>query len=331
MRSVLITGGAGYIGSHASKAVARAGMIPIVYDNLSSGRPEAVKWGPLEIGDIGDKNRLAEVIARHRPVAVMHFAGQIYVGESTTEPIAYYLTNVAGTAALLDAMRVADVRYLVFSSSCAVYGLPEQMPLAEDTPLAPVNPYGMSKLMAERMIADCCAAYGLTTAILRYFNAAGADPDGDIGENHDPEPHLIPRALKVAAGILPSLEIHGADYATNDGTCVRDFIHVGDLADAHVAALAKIRETSRSVTLNLGTGRGHSVREVVAAVERITGRHVPIKEGVRRPGDLPVLVAEAERARSLGLLPNLRGLDEIIATAWRWEQTRQSTRKVVAQ
>lgn len=330
MVSVLITGGAGYIGSHAAKAVARAGMTPVVYDDLSSGRPEAVQWGPLEIGDIGDKNRLAEVLARHRPVAVMHFAGRIYVGESTSDPLAYYITNVSGTAALLDAMRAADVRFLVFSSSCAVYGLPERMPLAEDAPLAPVNPYGMSKLMAERMIADCDAAYGLKTATLRYFNAAGADPEGDIGENHDPEPHLIPRALMVAAGILPSLEIHGTDYATGDGTCVRDFIHVSDLAAAHVAALAEIRETGRSVTLNLGTGRGYSVRELVAAVTRVTGRRIPIVEGARRPGDSPVLVADASQAGALGLLPNLRTLDEIIATAWRWEQSGRPARKSVA-
>jgi UDP-glucose-4-epimerase GalE len=321
MSVVLVTGGAGYIGSHACKALAAAGFVPVAYDNLVNGHREAVRWGPLEVGDVGDARRLDEVFRRHRPVAVMHFAGLISVGESVLDPAPYYQTNVTATLTLLEAMRRAEVMCLVFSSSAAVYGVPPSLPIREDFPLQPASPYGRSKLMDEQIIADHGCAYGLDFACLRYFNAAGADPDGETGEDHRPETHLLPRALMAASGEIPSLDLFGTDYPTPDGTCVRDYVHVSDLADLHVAALSRLLGEGGQMMLNLGTGLGHSIRQVVAAVERVTGRIVPLTIGPRRPGDPPVLVADSSRALALlGREPRFVHMDSIVETAWAWYQ-----------
>lgn len=324
MPSVLVTGGAGYVGSHACKALAQAGFTPITYDDLSTGHRDLVRWGPFEEGSVGDGERLAGVIARHRPVAVLHFAALSLVGESVRDPARYYRTNVAATLTLLEIMRRHDVEAMVFSSTCATYGLPERVPINEETPQKPINPYGWSKLMVERLMADHGAAYGLQWAALRYFNAAGADPDGETGEDHATETHLIPRALLAAAGTLPSLDLFGADWPTPDGTCIRDYVHVDDLARWHVQALAHLLDGKGSVALNLGTGRGWSVREVLAAVERVTGRQVPIRIAARRAGDPPVLVADATRARAiLGTEARITEMDTIVETAWRFLKGRR--------
>lgn len=317
---VLVTGGAGYIGSHACKALAEAGHEPITYDNLSTGHDWAVRWGPLEVGDILDPARLAEVFARHRPDAVMHFAALAYVGVSVRDPSSYHRNNVVGTLNLLDASRAAGVSRTVFSSSCATYGVPERVPIAIDTPQRPVNPYGWTKLAGERMLAEHCAAYGLGAVALRYFNAAGADPDGVIGEDHEPETHLIPLALDVAAGRRPHLDLYGDDYPTPDGTCIRDYVHVCDLAEAHVRAL-DLSEAGAMLAANLGVGRGYSVREVADAVRRVTGREVATRIAPRRPGDPPALVADASPASTLpGWSARWTELDAIIDSAWRWHR-----------
>ena len=318
-KRVLVTGGAGYVGSHACKALARAGYLPVVYDNLSRGHAWAVKWGPLERGDLLNPARLATVIRKHRPFAVLHFAALAYVGESVEDPLRYYRNNVGGTINLLEAMRDASVNKLVFSSTCAVYGAPKKIPIPEDHPQAPLNPYGHSKRTVEQMLADSAAAHGLRSVSLRYFNAAGADTENEIGEVHDPETHLIPLVLEAAAGLRPGLTIHGADYPTRDGTCVRDYVHVSDLADAHVSALGYLAKHKGAAAFNLGNGTGFTVREVIAAVERVTGRKVPFREGPRRPGDPPSLVGNAASARrKLGWKPRHADLAVIIGTAWRW-------------
>ena len=323
-RNVLVTGGAGYVGSHACKALAAAGYQPIVFDNLVYGHERAVRWGPLEQGDIGDRDRLDAVIAQYRPEAVMHFAAYAYVGESVVDPGKYYRNNVAGTLTLLEAMRDHGIRRLVFSSTCATYGIPDQVPIPETTAQRPINPYGTSKLMVEMMLRDFDAAHGLRSMALRYFNAAGADPDGHIGEMHDPETHLIPLALDAASGRGPALKLFGEDYDTPDGTCVRDYIHVGDLAAAHVLALGVLERNDASDAFNLGTGQGHSVRDVIAGVERVTGLSVPLSLAPRRPGDPASLVAEARRSASeLGWRPEMSDLDTILATAWAWHQKVQ--------
>ena len=320
-RNVLVTGGAGYVGSHACKALATHGYQPVVYDNLVYGHELAVRWGPLEQGDVGDRDRLDAVIERYRPSAVMHFAAFAYVGESVTDPGKYYRNNVAGTLTLLEAMRDHGIGKLVFSSSCATYGIPETVPIPETNPQRPINPYGVSKLMVEMMLRDFDAAHGLRSMALRYFNAAGADPDAEIGELHDPETHLIPLALDSAAGRGPALTIFGEDYDTPDRTCIRDYIHVTDLAEAHVLALAALERTDASNAYNLGTGRGHSVREVIESVERVTGRKVPHSVGPRRPGDPPSLVSAAGRSASeLGWKPAMSDLDTIVSTAWAWHR-----------
>lgn len=316
--AVLVVGGAGYIGSHACKALARAGYLPVAYDDLSLGHAHAVKWGPLEVGDIADAARLADTLARHRPVGAMHFAAFAAVGESVADPARYYRNNVAGTLVLLDALRAAGIGRFVFSSTCAVYGTPARVPIAEDTPRLPVNPYGRTKLMVEQALEDYGRAYGLGWTALRYFNAAGADPDGEIGEEHDPETHLIPRAFMAARGDIERLDLFGDDYPTPDGTCVRDYVHVSDLAEAHVAALRRLEAGGASRAFNLGTGRGCSVQEVLHAVARIVGRPVPTRLAPRRAGDPPELVADPARARDeLGFVPRLSGLDTIVTTAWR--------------
>jgi UDP-arabinose 4-epimerase len=321
MSKVLVTGGAGYIGSHACKALAQAGYEPVAYDNLVYGHRESVRWGPLEIGDTADEARLVEVIERHRPVAALHFAAFAYVGESVTDPGKYYRNNVGGTIGLLEALRRCEVRRLVFSSTCATYGIPETGNIAEDHPQAPINPYGRSKLMVEAILRDYDAACGLRSLSLRYFNAAGADPDGEIGEHHDPETHLIPLILDAALGRRPHITIFGSDYDTPDGTCIRDYIHVTDLAAAHVQALAALEGGEPTGAINLGIGAGYSVREVIDAARRITGREIPSTNGPRRPGDPARLVAAADRARTvLGWTPAHPDLDAIIGTAWRWHR-----------
>lgn len=323
-RNVLVTGGAGYVGSHACKALAAAGYQPIVFDNLVYGHEQAVRWGPLEQGDVGDRARLDAVIERYRPEAVMHFAAYAYVGESVVDPGKYYRNNTAGTLTLLEAMRDHGIARLVFSSTCATYGVPDEVPIPETNAQRPINPYGTSKLMVEMMLRDFDAAHGLRSMALRYFNAAGADPDGHIGEMHDPETHLIPLALDAASGRGPALNLFGDDYDTPDGTCVRDYIHVSDLAVAHVLALEALERNGASDAFNLGTGHGHSVRQVIAGVERITGLPVPHDITPRRPGDPASLVAEASRsARELGWLPAMSDLDTILATAWAWHQKAQ--------
>ena len=319
---ILVTGGAGYIGAHACKALAAAGFRPVAYDNLVYGQEDAVRWGPLERGDITDRSRLDSVIEAYDFAAAMHFAAFTYVGESVSDPGKYYRNNVAGTLALVEAMRDHQIGRLVFSSSCATYGVPDRVPIAEDCPQHPINPYGSTKLMAERMIADFGKGHGLRSAMLRYFNAAGADPDGEIGECHDPETHLIPLALDAVAG-GEAITVFGDDYPTPDGTCVRDYIHVTDLAEAHVAALVRLIEGDEPGALNLGTGAGASVREVLGAVERSTGRVVPHIVGPRRSGDPPVLIADSKRAMSeLGWSPSYSDLDTIVGTAWRWHTRR---------
>ena len=317
----LVTGGAGYIGSHTCKALAQAGYTPISYDNLVYGHRWAVRWGPLEVGDINDRARLDAVINQYQPAAVMHFAAYAYVGESVQDPGKYYRNNVAGTLTLLEVMRDHGLDKMIFSSTCATYGVPQSIPIPEDHPQQPINPYGASKLMIERMLADFDTAHGLRSIALRYFNAAGADPEGEIGEAHDPETHLIPLVLDAAAGRRPALTVFGDDYATPDGTCIRDYIHVTDLADAHVRALKVLEQGSNSRAYNLGNGAGFSVREVISAAEAITGRRVPVNIGARRPGDPPRLVGDAARARDeLGWSPRYAGLDDILQTAWAWHE-----------
>lgn len=317
--NVLVTGGAGYIGSHACKALAQAGYTPITFDNLVYGHPWAVKWGPLEEGDIGDRIRLNEVIAHYRPGAVLHFAAYAYVGESVEDPGKYYRNNVVGTLTLLEAMRDSGVDKLVFSSTCATYGIPLQTPISEDHPQSPVNPYGASKLMIERMLRDFYSAYGLSSVSLRYFNAAGADPVGEIGEVHNPETHLIPLVLDAAMGKRPALTIFGEDYDTPDGTCIRDYIHVSDLADAHLLALKSLESASNCTAYNLSNGQGFSVREIVKAAQTVTGLTIPVNMGQRRPGDPAKLIGDSTLIRgSLGWKPKYQDIHSIITSAWNW-------------
>lgn len=316
---VLVTGGAGYIGSHTAKALAAAGHVPVSLDTLERGHRWAVRWGPLVQADLGDRQALAAALSEHRIDAAIHFAAYAYVGESMAHPDRYFRNNVAGTLNLLEALRARGLRALVFSSSCATYGLPSRVPIAEDEAQVPVSPYGESKLMAERMIAWCARAYGLTATALRYFNAAGADPDGELGEVHEPETHLIPLAIAAALGRVPRLEIYGGDYPTPDGTAVRDYVHVADLADAHVRALERPGPQGAMRVYNVGAGQGASVREVVAMVERVGGRTIPLVEGGRRPGDPPVLLAEVGKAeRELGWRPSRSSLKAIVQGAWAW-------------
>lgn len=324
-KPVLVTGGAGYVGSHAAKALAASGYTPVTVDTLERGFRDAVQFGPLELGDIADRHFLDEVIARWQPVAVMHFAAFAYVGESVTNPGLYYRNNVLGSLSLLEALRDHRVRHLVFSSTCAVYGVPDSVPITETEKRQPISPYGASKLMVERMIEDFSAAHGLSAAALRYFNAAGADAEGMIGENHAPETHLIPLAIDAALGRGPALQLFGTDYPTPDGTCIRDYIHVTDLADAHVRALAYLEHGGATVALNLGTGTGLSVREIIAAVERGTGAAVPYSEAPRRPGDPPALFADPTRAKTLlGWQPIHSDIDTIVGTAVGWSRRRHN-------
>ena len=316
---VAVIGGAGYIGSHTAKALAQAGHEPVVVDNLSTGHREAVRWGPLHEVDIRDRAALAAVFATIRPAAVMHFAALAYVGDSMRDPLAYYETNVAGTLSLLEAMRAVDCSRIVFSSSCATYGIPDRLPITEATPQHPTNPYGETKLACERLLHWAGVAHDLRWMALRYFNAAGADPDGDLGETHEPEPHLIPLALRAAAGTGTPLKVMGTDYPTPDGTAMRDYVHVSDLASAHVLALEHLARGGASRAVNLGTGTPSSVLEVMHTVQAVTGRAVPHEMADRRPGDPPELWADAGLARSLlGWAPRYPRLDQMVETAWAW-------------
>jgi UDP-glucose-4-epimerase GalE len=315
---ILVTGGAGYIGSHAVKHFLASGHDVWVYDNLSTGHRRAVPPERLVVGDLSDGARLDQVLAGQRIEAVVHFAALSLVPESVRDPAAYYRNNLAGTLALMEGLRRHGVGRIVFSSTCATYGLPRRVPLTEDEVQAPINPYGNTKLAIERALRDYAAAYGWSVAILRYFNAAGASRDGTLGEDHDPETHLIPLVVQAALGARGPIEICGTDYDTPDGTCIRDYIHVEDLAEAHLRVLEALPE-GEVRCYNLGTGCGHSVREVVRAVGEVSGRPVPFREGPRRPGDPPVLVAAADRARAeLDWQPRWTDLRDIIQTAWNW-------------
>ncbi len=316
---VLVTGGAGYIGSHAAKALAKAGHEPLVLDNLSSGHRWAVKWGRLFDWDLADAAKLSQLLEKEQVEAVLHFAASLLVGESVQKPRKYYWNNVVNTLHLLDAMLEAGVKRIVFSSSAATYGDPQKLPIPEDHPKEPVNPYGETKLAMERALQWYGNAYGLKWVALRYFNAAGADPEGELGESHDPEAHLIPLTLLAALGQRSHVEIYGTDYPTPDGTAVRDYIHVTDLADAHVRALDYLANGGKSRALNLGTGHGYSVREVINAVGKLSSLSVPFREGPRRAGDPPVLVADARHAgTALGWKPQHSELETIIRDAWNW-------------
>ena len=323
MTRVLVTGGAGYIGSHTAKALARQNFEPIILDDFHSGHRWAVKWGALAEGNLNDSNFLREVFARHKPEAVIHFAAEIQVGESVNDPRKYYWSNCVNTLKLLDGMLDAGVRCVVFSSSAAIYGDPEVTPIPEGHPARPVNPYGETKLFIERVLRSYETAYDLCWTALRYFNACGADPEGEIGEDHHPESHLIPLVIAAALGHRSLVEVYGTDYPTPDGTAIRDYIHVTDLAEAHVQALRRLLGGGRSCALNLGTGRGHSVREVIAAVAAAGGINPPYRDAPRREGDPPALVADPSLARQmLGWEPCHSSLEEIVRTAWRWHSTR---------
>jgi len=314
---VLVTGGAGYIGSHAAKALGQAGHEPLVLDNLSSGHRWAIKWGRLLEWDLADTELLPQFLEKEKVEAVLHFAASLLVGESVQHPRKYFWNNVVNTLRLLDAMLEAGVKRIVFSSSAAVYGTPQTVPIPEDHPKLPSNPYGETKLAMERALQWYGNAYGLKWIALRYFNAAGADPDGELGENHDPETHLIPLAIKAALGQRPPVDVYGTDYPTPDGTAIRDYIHVGDLADAHVRALDYLTAGGESRALNLGTGRGYSVREVIDTVGKISS--VPFRDAPRRAGDPPALVADAGHAAAvLGWKPQRSGLEAITQDAWNW-------------
>jgi UDP-glucose-4-epimerase GalE len=315
---IFVTGGAGYIGSHVCKALASKGFEPVAYDNLSRGNRWAVKWGPLEEGDVADTNRVRAVLERHRPMAVMHFAALAYVGESVREPLLYSRNNICGTTALLQALIDHGPLPLVFSSTCSTYGIPQTVPIPEDHPQHPVNPYGFSKMVIERLLADLEPVHGLRSVSLRYFNAAGADPEGEIGEAHDPETHLVPLVLEAARDGT-AVRVFGTDYDTPDGTCIRDYVHVADIADAHLRALGYLLKGGKSCALNLANARGYSVKEVIATAERVCGRPVQTEMAPRREGDPPILIGSAKRAQSLlGWRPTRSELEIQIADAWNW-------------
>jgi UDP-arabinose 4-epimerase len=323
MNHVLVTGGAGYIGSHTCKRLAQRGMQPVVLDNLVRGHRQAVRWGPFHHGDIADAELVRHLVQEYGIRSLIHFAAYAYVGESMQRPQDYFDNNVVRGLSLLHAATDAGVRHVVFSSTCAVYGIPAEVPIAETQPTRPVNPYGETKLCVERALHWLGRCRDLRWMALRYFNAAGADPDGEIGEDHQPETHLIPRVMQAALGQIPHLEIFGTDYPTADGTAIRDYIHVADLAEAHVRALEHLQGGGESMPVNLGTGEGSSVLELIAATEKIAGRRVPVLTAPRRAGDPPVLVANPERAlRVLGWTPRHSSLEQILQTAWQWQAAR---------
>lgn len=320
-KNILVTGGAGYIGSHTCKAISKAGYEPICYDNLVNGHEWAVKWGPLIVGDINDRNKLDEVMTAYKPEAVIHFAAYAYVGESVINPGKYYRNNVAGTLSLLESMRDHGIDKLVFSSTCATYGIPSTLPITEDNIQNPINPYGQSKLMIENILKDFSLAHKLRSISLRYFNAAGADIDGEIGEIHNPETHLIPLILDVCLGKASSIKIFGNDYSTPDGTCIRDYIHVTDLANAHVLALNALEHGMETNSYNLGNGKGYSIKEVITAAESVTNRKIPVEYVSRRKGDPSQLIGDATRALiELKWKPEYKDIALIIETAWNWHK-----------
>ena len=326
---VLVSGGAGYIGSHMVKLLLENDVDVVTVDDLSSGHREAVAGGEFVLGDVGDRACMDAVFRRWHVDAIMHFASFIQVGESVSHPAKYYRNNLVGTLAFLDAALAAGVKRFVFSSSAAVFGEPKYTPINEAHPTQPLSPYGFSKLAVERVLADYERAYGLRSVSLRYFNAAGADPEGVCGEAHDPETHLIPLILQAASGRRGSVKIFGDDYPTGDGTCVRDYVHVVDLCDAHLLALEYLRRTDRSVAFNLGNSRGYSVKDVISAVERIVGRSVPVERHDRRSGDPAILVADSARAKAeIGWRPRFDDIDTIVRHAWQWEQRLAEREKV---
>jgi UDP-arabinose 4-epimerase len=324
---ILVTGGAGYIGCHTCKALAAAGYTPVVLDNLSAGHRWAVKWGPLVVADIADRARVWQIINEYSVQVVIHFAAQGYVGDSILQPRKYFDNNVTKTLALLDTLLEGGVTKLVFSSSCATYGAPQELPITENHPQQPINPYGESKLFVEKILRWYERAYGMRHMNLRYFNAAGADPDGEIGEEHKPETHLVPLVITAALGVNAEVEIFGTDYDTADGTAVRDYVHVCDLATAHIKALDGLLAGGASASVNLGTGRGHSVRDVISHVEAVSHGVIPVIEGRRRPGYPPALIADPQLGQSLlGWKPLKSDLYIIVRSAWEWHQTRQRKR-----
>lgn len=323
--AILVTGGAGFVGAHVCRALAAEGFRPVAYDNLSAGHREFVKWGPLIEADVGDADALDAAIATNGVRACVHLAGSIEVGVSVREPVRFWQNNVATTLVLLDRLRLAGVKALVFSSTAAVYGTPERVPMSEDHPKRPTNPYGETKLAVEQVLAAECRAHGLSWIAFRYFNAAGAAHEDGIGEDHSPESHLIPLACQAILGVRPPLTIFGDDYPTSDGTAVRDYIHVADLGRAHALGIRRALEGSCNSALNLGTGHGYSVREVVAEIGRCAGRPVPHSYGARRPGDSPALVANPAAARAtLGWQPSRSALETIVADAWTWHSRRHA-------
>jgi UDP-glucose-4-epimerase GalE len=318
---ILVVGGAGYIGAHMCKYLAAQGYMPLVLDNLVYGHREAVQWGPLIEESIEDTRLLDEVFSKHDISGVMHFAAYAYVGESVEDPAKYYRNNVAATLNLLEAMVRHRVDCFIFSSSCATYGEPVRIPMAEDHPQFPINPYGRTKLMVEQVLDDFEQAYGLRSVCLRYFNAAGADPEGRLGEDHSPETHLIPLVLQTALGQRKEIHIFGDDYDTPDGTCIRDYIHVEDLAQAHLTAMVRLLDGAPGDKFNLGNGEGYSVKAVIDTARRITGKPIPARIDPRRPGDPPSLIGSSEKAmRDLEWTPAYPDLDTIIETAWRWHR-----------
>jgi len=327
---ILIAGGAGYIGSHANKILNLKGYDTVVYDNLFYGHREFCKWGRFVLGDLADKEQLRLCFKAYPIEAVMHYCAFCYVGESVDHPAEYYRNNVINTLNLLEVMVEHGVKNFIFSSSCATYGNPIEIPMTENHPQSPINPYGKTKLMVEQILKDFDRAYGIRHACLRYFNAAGADPDAEVGEWHEPETHLIPLVLQVATGQRPHIQVFGTDYDTPDGTCVRDYIHINDLAAAHIAALEYLKGGGASTAFNLGNGSGFSVKEVIQTAERVTGKSIKVIEAARRPGDPPTLVGSADKARKiLNWQPRYTNLEEIIKTAWRWEMSRTETRKTI--
>jgi len=321
MPNVLVTGGAGYIGSHCCKELSVQGFNPIIIDNLIYGYRENVKWGEFLYGDIGDIDLLNKCFQENEITAVIHFAAFAYVGESVTDPMKYYENNVRSTINLLQSMIKNNIQFIIFSSSCSTYGVPENIPIEETHSQNPINPYGRTKYIIEQMLKDYARAYDLKFLSLRYFNAAGADPEGEIGENHVPETHLIPLVLDVALGKRETIHVFGTDYPTHDGTCIRDYIHVTDLSKAHIAALKYLLNGGRSGVYNLGNGSGYSVLEVIKTVEKVTGRQIPVINAPRRNGDPPILIASNKKAsKELAWAPEIPELDEIVRTAWEWHK-----------
>jgi UDP-glucose 4-epimerase len=320
MVDILVTGGAGYIGSHTCLALAERGYTPVVYDNLVSGHREFVQWGPFEQGDVRDRERLERVISSYKPAAIIHFAGLIEVAESVTNPIAFFENTVSGSVNLFAVALKAGIDKVVFSSTCAIYGIPQEIPMSESHPQLPISPYGTSKLLVEQILRDLDNYQGLRSIILRYFNAAGADIEGRIGEWHDPESHAIPIAIDVARGKRSLFKIHGSDYPTPDGTCIRDFIHVADLADAHARSIDYLMLGGASIALNLGTGRGTSIKQLVRAIEIISNKRIPIELAARRKGDPPELVADNAKAKTMLRWQPAYDLEDIVESAWNWHR-----------